>query len=153
MCHAHVNAAHSGDRAAAGTSLDRGAAALAGVLDVLQMPAYGNPSTLADVEARLATYPPLVFAGEARTLKDRLAEVSAGQAFLLDHGKNGPRNEIPVLIDADGNHRLDIEHILRAFEWAVVEIGIVLERQADQVADRVLGKFSKLFSGHFGVSY
>ena len=32
------------------------------------------------------TYPPLVFAGEARTLKERLAEVCAGQAFLLQGG-------------------------------------------------------------------
>ncbi|MEM0922969.1 MAG: 3-deoxy-7-phosphoheptulonate synthase class II, partial [Pseudomonadota bacterium] len=35
---------------------------------------------------RLASYPPLVFAGEARRLRDRLAEVAAGRAFLLQGG-------------------------------------------------------------------
>ena len=40
---------------------------------VLQMPAYPDAKALADVEAQLATFPPLVFAGEARNLKRRLA--------------------------------------------------------------------------------
>jgi 3-deoxy-D-arabino-heptulosonate 7-phosphate (DAHP) synthase class II len=35
------------------------------------------------VEGRIATYPPLVFAGEARKLKTRLGEGVAGRAFLL----------------------------------------------------------------------
>ena len=43
-------------------------------------------AALAAVEARLATYPPLVFAGEARKLKAKLAEVAAGKAFLLQGG-------------------------------------------------------------------
>ena len=43
-------------------------------------------TALAAVEARLATYPPLVFAGEARKLKAKLAEVAAGRAFLLQGG-------------------------------------------------------------------
>jgi 3-deoxy-7-phosphoheptulonate synthase len=51
-----------------------------------QMPAYADPAALAEVERRLASYPPLVFAGECRALKDKLAEVCAGQAFLLQGG-------------------------------------------------------------------
>ena len=51
-----------------------------------QLPAYADPGALAEVERKLASYPPLVFAGEARTLKERLAEVAAGQAFLLQGG-------------------------------------------------------------------
>jgi 3-deoxy-7-phosphoheptulonate synthase len=51
-----------------------------------QMPAYPDPRILAEVEARLATYPPLVFAGEARNLKKKLARVSEGKAFLLQGG-------------------------------------------------------------------
>ncbi|MEM9809923.1 MAG: 3-deoxy-7-phosphoheptulonate synthase, partial [Pseudomonadota bacterium] len=47
---------------------------------------YPDPSALAAVEAELAAYPPLVFAGEARTLKERLAAVSQGEAFLLQGG-------------------------------------------------------------------
>jgi 3-deoxy-7-phosphoheptulonate synthase len=41
---------------------------------------------LADVEKQLATFPPLVFAGEARSLKRQLARVTKGDAFLLQGG-------------------------------------------------------------------
>lgn len=51
-----------------------------------QMPAYRDPDTLAAVENRLATYPPLVFAGEARRLRAQLAEVALGRSFLLQGG-------------------------------------------------------------------
>jgi 3-deoxy-7-phosphoheptulonate synthase len=53
---------------------------------VQQMPAYADLAGLGEVERRLASYPPLVFAGEARTLKERLGEVCTGQAFLLQGG-------------------------------------------------------------------
>ena len=43
---------------------------------VLQMPQYPDAKALADVEAQLATFPPLVFAGEARNLKKSLARVA-----------------------------------------------------------------------------
>ena len=51
-----------------------------------QMPSYGNAAALDAVEAELKSYPPLVFAGEARSLKGQLAEVAAGRAFLLQGG-------------------------------------------------------------------
>jgi 3-deoxy-7-phosphoheptulonate synthase len=51
-----------------------------------QMPDYPDAAALARVEAQLAGYPPLVFAGEARRLKEQLAEVAAGKAFLLQGG-------------------------------------------------------------------
>jgi 3-deoxy-7-phosphoheptulonate synthase len=51
-----------------------------------QMPTYSDLKKLGEVEAKLASYPPLVFAGEARRLKDRLAQVAEGQAFLLHGG-------------------------------------------------------------------
>ncbi len=47
---------------------------------------YPDTAALADVESRLAAFPPLVFAGEVRTLKQRLASVSRGEAFLLQGG-------------------------------------------------------------------
>ena len=53
---------------------------------ILQVPDYPDQAALADVEARLASFPPLVFAGEARQLKKALAEVAAGNAFLLQGG-------------------------------------------------------------------
>lgn len=52
----------------------------------VQMPDYTNAAALAQVEAQLSKYPPLVFAGEVRTLKNRLAQVSRGEAFLLQGG-------------------------------------------------------------------
>lgn len=51
------------------------------------MPAdYPDPAGLAAVEAELSGYPPLVFAGEARTLREDLARVAEGRAFLLQGG-------------------------------------------------------------------
>ena len=52
----------------------------------VQMPDYPDADALASVEARLATYPPLVFAGEARTLREDLAAAGRGEAFLLQGG-------------------------------------------------------------------
>lgn len=51
-----------------------------------QLPTYPDAEQLAAYEATLATYPPLVFAGEARQLKAKLAQVAAGKAFLLQGG-------------------------------------------------------------------
>ena len=47
---------------------------------------YPDTGVLARVEDTLRSYPPLVFAGEARNLKAKLAQVSAGKAFLLQGG-------------------------------------------------------------------
>ena len=51
-----------------------------------QAPVYPDAEKLAEVESQLATFPPLVFAGEARELKAQLARVAAGEAFLLQGG-------------------------------------------------------------------
>ena len=53
---------------------------------VKQVPHYEDAAALQSVEERLAGYPPLVFAGEARNLKAQLAEVCDGRAFLLQGG-------------------------------------------------------------------
>lgn len=52
----------------------------------VQMPEYTDEAKLKAVEAKLASYPPLVFAGEARRLKEKLGAVSRGEAFLLQGG-------------------------------------------------------------------
>jgi 3-deoxy-7-phosphoheptulonate synthase len=52
----------------------------------VQMPDYPDAGALRAVEAKLASYPPLVFAGEARRLKAALAEAAEGRAFLLQGG-------------------------------------------------------------------
>jgi 3-deoxy-7-phosphoheptulonate synthase len=53
---------------------------------IRQVPAYPDAARVAAVEEKLRAYPPLVFAGEARRLKDQLAKVSEGKAFLLQGG-------------------------------------------------------------------
>jgi 3-deoxy-7-phosphoheptulonate synthase len=55
-------------------------------MPILQLPDYDDAAALAAVEKKLASYPPLVFAGEARTLKATLADVANGKAFLLQGG-------------------------------------------------------------------
>ncbi|MWD29703.1 3-deoxy-7-phosphoheptulonate synthase class II [Aquicoccus sp. SCR17] len=52
----------------------------------VQMPDYTDAEALNRVEAQLAKYPPLVFAGEARKLKSQLGAASRGEAFLLQGG-------------------------------------------------------------------
>jgi len=52
----------------------------------VQMPEYPDAGALAEVERKLAKYPPLVFAGEARALKRALGEAAQGKAFLLQGG-------------------------------------------------------------------
>ncbi|MFC7051366.1 class II 3-deoxy-7-phosphoheptulonate synthase [Hansschlegelia quercus] len=51
-----------------------------------QSPVYPDAAALKAAEAQLSTFPPLVFAGEARKLKRHLAQVSRGEAFLLQGG-------------------------------------------------------------------
>ena len=50
------------------------------------LPVYEDAAALAEAEATMSNFPPLVFAGEARALKASLAEVVAGDAFLLQGG-------------------------------------------------------------------
>ncbi|WP_298935460.1 class II 3-deoxy-7-phosphoheptulonate synthase [uncultured Ruegeria sp.] len=52
----------------------------------VQMPEYTDAAALAKVEAQLSQYPPLVFAGEARRLKQHLGAAGRGEAFLLQGG-------------------------------------------------------------------
>ena len=52
----------------------------------VQMPEYTDQLALAETEKKLGQYPPLVFAGEARSLRKQLAAVSRGEAFLLQGG-------------------------------------------------------------------
>ncbi len=55
-------------------------------LPIQQVPDYPDSAALSAVERQLASFPPLVFAGEARKLKQNLAKVAAGEAFLLQGG-------------------------------------------------------------------
>ncbi|MBT3793243.1 MAG: 3-deoxy-7-phosphoheptulonate synthase class II [Rhodospirillales bacterium] len=53
---------------------------------ILQQPQWPDQGELEAVEDKLASYPPLVFAGEARRLTEQLGGVAEGKAFLLQGG-------------------------------------------------------------------
>jgi 3-deoxy-7-phosphoheptulonate synthase len=52
----------------------------------LQLPAYPDAQALAATERRLAALPSLIFPGEISQLRERLAAVGRGEAFLLQGG-------------------------------------------------------------------
>jgi len=53
---------------------------------IKQQPTYQDQGLLKKVEEILSSYPPLIFAGEARNLKEKLAKAGRGEAFLLQGG-------------------------------------------------------------------
>ena len=55
-------------------------------LPAVQQPDWPDPDHVRTVTAELARQPPLVFAGECDQLKDRLAAVARGEAFVLQGG-------------------------------------------------------------------
>jgi 3-deoxy-7-phosphoheptulonate synthase len=52
----------------------------------MQQPDWPDEGDLDRALKQISSYPPLVFAGEARSLQSALAQVSAGNAFLLQAG-------------------------------------------------------------------
>jgi 3-deoxy-7-phosphoheptulonate synthase len=77
-------------------------------LPAAQQPTWPDPSVLGDVLVELAGLPPLVFAGECDGLKERLAAVARGEAFLLqggdcaetfdDSGADAIRNKVKTIL-------------------------------------------------------
>ncbi len=55
-------------------------------LSPLQQPDYADAARLSEVVARLRRLPPLVFAAECDKLRTKMADVAAGEAFLLQGG-------------------------------------------------------------------
>ena len=53
---------------------------------IKQQPTYQDPERVKQVEAELASYPPLIFAGEARNLKQDLIKAGRGEAFIVQGG-------------------------------------------------------------------
>ena len=53
---------------------------------IKQQPTYKDVEKLKVIENELHKYPPLVFAGEVRNLRKKLADVTNGNAFLLQGG-------------------------------------------------------------------
>ncbi len=101
---------------------------------ISQVPAYPDPAKVADAERQLASFPPLVFAGEARDLKSQLAEVARGKAFLLQGGD---------CAESFAEHGAD--HI-RDFFRAFLQMAVVLTHGASKPVvkvGRIAGQFAK----------
>jgi len=101
---------------------------------IVQVPGYPDEAALKAVEEQLATFPPLVFAGEARKLKKELAKVAAGQAFLLQGGD---------CAESFAEHRADN---IRDFFRVVLQMAVVLTFAASSPVvkvGRVAGQFAK----------
>jgi 3-deoxy-7-phosphoheptulonate synthase len=55
-------------------------------LEARQQPTWPDSEALETVKKELASQPPLIFAGEVDTLRERIATAAAGKAFLLQGG-------------------------------------------------------------------
>jgi 3-deoxy-7-phosphoheptulonate synthase len=101
---------------------------------ILQVPEYPDPDALRVVEERLATFPPLVFAGEARALKNQLASVSRGEAFLLQGGD---------CAESFAEHGADnIRDFFRVFLQMAVVLTFAAARPVVKIG-RIAGQFAK----------
>ncbi|MEP3232831.1 MAG: 3-deoxy-7-phosphoheptulonate synthase class II [Hyphomicrobiales bacterium] len=101
---------------------------------ILQVPDYPDQARLKDYEGRLAGYPPLVFAGEARQLKERLGKVARGEAFLLQGGD---------CAEAFAEHHPDN---VRDFFRVFLQMAVVLTYGAGKPVvkvGRIAGQFAK----------
>ena len=101
---------------------------------ILQVPDYPDAGVLKDVETKLATYPPLVFAGEARDLKKSLAGIAAGNGFLLQGGD---------CAESFLEHRADN---IRDFFRVFLQMAVVLTYAGGQPVTkigRIAGQFAK----------
>ena len=99
-----------------------------------QVPVYPDRTALVDVEKQLATFPPLVFAGEARELKAKLARVAAGEAFLLQGGD---------CAESFAEHRADS---IRDFFRVFLQMAVVLTYAGGSPVvklGRIAGQFAK----------
>jgi 3-deoxy-7-phosphoheptulonate synthase len=101
---------------------------------ILQVPDYPDAQRLQDVESRLSTFPPLVFAGEARDLKKQLASIATGNGFLLQGGD---------CAESFAEHRADN---IRDFFRVFLQMAVVLTYAGGQPVTkvgRIAGQFAK----------
>ncbi|MEM9221049.1 MAG: 3-deoxy-7-phosphoheptulonate synthase class II [Pseudomonadota bacterium] len=99
-----------------------------------QLPQYPDLAAAAAVEARLSSYPPLVFAGEARALKEELARVALGKGFLLQGGD---------CAEAFAEHHPDaIRDFFRVFLQMAVVLTFAAASPVTKVG-RIAGQFAK----------
>ncbi|MER0239015.1 class II 3-deoxy-7-phosphoheptulonate synthase [Fulvimarina sp. MAC8] len=103
-------------------------------LPIEQVPDYPDPNAVRDTEDRLKSFPPLVFAGEARKLKQSLGEVANGRGFLLQGGD---------CAESFAEHGADnIRDFFRAFLQMAVVLTFAGSKPVVKVG-RIAGQFAK----------
>ena len=98
------------------------------------LPVYEDKKELDLVLSKVKKYPPLVFAGETRSLKQSLAEVVKGKAFLLQGGDC-----------AESFEEFNPDNIRDTFK-AILQMSLVLTHSASMPVikvGRIAGQFSK----------
>ncbi|RCL01869.1 MAG: 3-deoxy-7-phosphoheptulonate synthase [Candidatus Tokpelaia sp. JSC188] len=99
-----------------------------------QIPNYPDSQKTLAVEEQLHQYPPLVFAGEVRELKQKLADVAEGKAFLLQGGD---------CAESFAEHNADT---IRDFVRVFLQMAVVLTFGATKPVikvGRIAGQFAK----------
>src|SRR6201991_3050024 len=106
---------------------------------VLQVPDYPDQAALEAVERQLAGFPPLVFAGEARSLKKALGRVAMGEGFLLQGGDCAESFSEPSANNFSANN---IRDFLRVFLQMSVVLTYAAALPVVKVG-RIAGQFAK----------
>src|SRR3954454_2586739 len=106
---------------------------------VLQVPEYPDQAALDAVERQLAGFPPLVFAGEARSLKRALGRVAMGEGFLLQGGDCAESFSEPSANNFSANN---IRDFLRVFLQMAVVLTYAAALPVVKVG-RIAGQFAK----------
>jgi 3-deoxy-7-phosphoheptulonate synthase len=106
---------------------------------IVQVPDYPDLAQLKAVEAQLFSYPPLVFAGEARNLKAALGRVAQGEGFLLQGGDCAESFTDPSANNISANN---IRDFLRVFLQMAVVLTYAASVPVVKVG-RIAGQFAK----------
>ncbi|MGB7336984.1 MAG: 3-deoxy-7-phosphoheptulonate synthase class II [Salaquimonas sp.] len=106
----------------------------------VQIPDFKDKAALKIAEERLASFPPLVFAGEARALTKSLGKVANGEAFLLQGGD---------CAESFAEHGADnIRDFFRVFLQMSVVLTFAAAKPVIKVG-RIAGQFAKPRSSDF----
>src|SRR3979411_1430421 len=106
---------------------------------VLQVPEYPDQAALEAVEKQIASFPPLVLAGEARNLKKALGRVAMGEGFLLQGGDCAESFSEPSANNFSANN---ISDFLRVFLQMSVVLTYAAALPVVKVG-RIAGQFAK----------
>src|SRR5438552_712874 len=107
--------------------------------NILQVPEYPDKAALEAVEKQIASFPPLVFAGEARNLKKALGKVAMGEGFLLQGGDCAESFSEPSANNVSANN---IRDFLRVFLQMAVVLTYAAALPVVKVG-RIAGQFAK----------